>query len=236
MSTSHNRAEAGAFAKTVLMPGDPLRAKYIAENFLEDPQLVNDIRGICGYTGTWRGVRVSTMGSGMGMPSIGIYSYELFSLYGVENILRVGSTGSISEQLGIGDIFLAEGACTDSNWQHQYGLPGHFAPIADFGLLHKAWEIAGRNGLNCRVGNILSSDVFYFDDPQEGLRWNKMGVMAIEMETAALYMNAARLGKKALTVCTVTDSLLTGESLPAEERQTGLNEMIRLALDIAAEG
>lgn len=234
MSTPHNSAEKGAFAKTVLMPGDPLRAKYAAENFLEDARLVNNIRGIQGYTGTWNGKPVSVMASGMGMPSMGLYSYELFSFYDVENIIRIGTTGSISEKLKVMDIFLAQGACTDSNWQSQYNLPGTFAPIADFGLMTKTVELAKASGLNVTVGNALSSDVFYYDDPDHSKPWQKMGVMALEMESAALFMNAARLGKKAMTICTVTDHLLTGEELPPQERQTSLNQMIELALDVAA--
>lgn len=235
MSTPHNSAEKGAFAKTVLMPGDPLRAKFVAENFLTDPELVNNVRGIQGYTGKWKGKPVSVMASGMGMPSMGLYSYELFSFYDVENIMRIGTTGSISPKLQVRDIFLAMGACTDSNWQSQYGLPGVFAPIADYGLLSKTVEIARAKGLTATVGNVVSSDVFYYDDPDHSAAWRKMGVMALEMECAALYMNAARLGKKALTICTVTDHLLTGEELTAEERQTNLRGMIELALDVAAD-
>ena len=235
MSTPHNSAEKGAFAKTVLMPGDPLRAKYVAENFLENPTLVNNVRGVRGYTGTWKGKAVSVMASGMGMPSMGIYSYELFAFYDVENIIRIGTTGSISEKLHVMDIFLAQAACTDSNWQSQYHLPGTFAPIADFGLIMKTVEQAKAAGLNVNVGNVLSSDVFYYDDPDHAKPWQKMGVMALEMESAALYMNAARLGKKALTICTVTDHLLTGEELPAEMRQNNLNQMITLALNVAAD-
>lgn len=235
MSTPHNSAEKGAFAKTVLMPGDPLRAKYVAENFLENPTLVNNVRGVRGYTGTWKGKAVSVMASGMGMPSMGIYSYELFAFYDVENIIRIGTTGSISEKLHVMDIFLAQAACTDSNWQSQYHLPGTFAPIADFGLIMKTVEQAKAAGLNVNVGNVLSSDVFYYDDPDHAKPWQKMGIMALEMESAALYMNAARLGKKALTICTVTDHLLTGEELPAEMRQNNLNQMITLALNVAAD-
>lgn len=235
MSTPHNSAEKGAFAKTVLMPGDPLRAKYVAENFLENPTLVNNVRGVQGYTGTWKGKAVSVMASGMGMPSMGIYSYELFAFYDVENIIRIGTTGSISEKLHVMDIFLAQAACTDSNWQSQYHLPGTFAPIADFGLIMKTVEQAKAAGLNVNVGNVLSSDVFYYDDPDHAKPWQKMGIMALEMESAALYMNAARLGKKALTICTVTDHQLTGEELPAEMRQNNLNQMITLALNVAAD-
>ena len=235
MATPHNSAEKGAFAKTVLMPGDPLRAQYIAETYLQNAVMVNNIRGVHGYTGMWKDKRVSVMGSGMGMPSIGIYSYELYDQYDVENIIRVGSTGSISPKLKMNDIFLAQGACTDSNWQHQYRLNGTFAPIADFGLLSKAASLAEKKGLSYAVGNVLSSDIFYSDDPEFILPWQKMGVMALEMESAALYMNAARLGRKALTLCTVTDHLVTGENISAQLRQTSLNQMIELALDLAAE-
>lgn len=174
MSTPHNSAEKGDFAKTVLMPGDPLRAKYVAENFLENPRLVNNIRGVQGYTGAWKDKPVSVMASGMGMPSMGIYSYELFSSYDVESIIRIGTTGSISDKLQVMDVFLAQGACTDSNWASQYHLPGTFAPIADFGLLCKAVELAKERGQNVTVGNIMSSDVFYYDDPDHarpGARW-----------------------------------------------------------------
>ena len=235
MPTPHISAEKGAFAKTVLMPGDPLRAKFIAENFLEDAELVNNVRGVQGHTGKWKGKDVSVMASGMGMPSMGLYSYELFKFYDVENIIRIGTTGSISPRLQLMDIFLAQGACTDSNWQLQYRLPGVFAPIADFELMLKTVELARAAGQKVTVGNVLSSDVFYYDDPDNSEPWKKMGVMALEMESASLYMNAARLGKKALTICTVTDDILTGEKLTTEQRQTNLNSMIELALNVAAE-
>lgn len=194
MATPHIAAEKGDFAKTVLMPGDPLRAKYIAENYLEKAVLVNDVRGIHGYTGEYRGKRVSVMASGMGMPSIGIYSYELFRFFDVKNIIRVGSAGALSEKLKVRDIVLAMGACTDGNYAAQFSLPGTFAPIASYRLLTEAVEIAAKSGITPRVGNVLSSDLFY-DDSASTLKWNKMGVLAVEMETAALYMNAARAGK-----------------------------------------
>lgn len=232
MATPHIAAEKGDFAKTVLMPGDPLRAKYIAENYLEKAVLVNDVRGIHGYTGEYRGKRVSVMASGMGMPSIGIYSYELFRFFDVENIIRVGSAGALSEKLKVRDIVLAMGACTDGNYAAQFSLPGTFAPIASYRLLTEAVEIAAKSGITPRVGNVLSSDLFY-DDSASTLKWNKMGVLAVEMETAALYMNAARAGKNALSILTISDNLVTGEATTAVERQNSFTQMMELALELA---
>lgn len=232
MGTPHNEAPDGAFAKTVLMPGDPLRAKFIAETFLEEPRLVNNVRGIQGWTGTYRGVPVSTMASGMGIPSMGIYAHELFHFYGVENIIRVGTTGALSAKLKLRDLVLAQGACTDSNFIHHLGLPGTFAPIADFRLLETAVSVARGRGLEPPVGNILSSDVFYFKKGG-GLEWADAGVLAIDMETAGLYATAAGAGKRALTVCTVTDNLVTGEALPPAERQSSLGQMMEVALETA---
>ena len=220
----------GDFAKTVLMPGDPLRAKFIAENFLESPRLVNNVRGIQGYTGTYKGVPISVMASGMGMPSIGIYSYELYSAYGVENIIRVGSAGGMQENVKIRDIVVGMGACTNSNYGTQYGLFGTFAPIASYKLLRTCTDKADELGMTYHVGNIISSDTFYNDNPVD---WGKMGVLAIEMEAAALYMNAARLGKNALAICTVSDHLLTGEETNSEEREKSFTDMITLALETA---
>ena len=239
MSTPHISAEKGDFADTVLMPGDPCRSQLIAEKFLDNARLVNDVRGVTGYTGLYKGQKISVMASGMGMPSIGIYSYELFNFFGVKNIIRVGSAGSYREDVKLRDIVLAQAACTDSNFVKQFGLPGDFSPIADFGLLTKAVYKAQNMGLTCHVGNILSSDRFYGDS--EGLPdwkqpvalWAKMGVLAVEMEAAALYMNAARAGKRALCICTVSDSLITGEATTAEERQCSFTDMIRLALETA---
>ncbi len=233
MGTPHNEAAPGDFAKTVLMPGDPLRAKFIAETFFENPRLVNNIRGIQGWTGTYRGVPVSTMASGMGIPSIGIYSHELFHFYGVESIIRVGTTGALSDKLKLRDIVLAQGACTDSHFAHHLGLPGAFAPIADFRLLEAAVDAARGLGVDPPVGNILSSDVFYYKNGG-GLEWAGMGVLAIDMETAGLYVNAAEAGKRALTICTVTDHLATGEALPPAERQNSLHQMMEIALETAA--
>ena len=232
MATPHIAAGKGDFAKTVLMPGDPLRAKYIAENYLEKAVLVNDVRGIHGYTGDYRGKRVSVMASGMGMPSIGIYSYELFRFFDVENIIRVGSAGALSEKLKVRDIVLAMGACTDGNYAAQFSLPGTFAPIASYRLLTEAVEIAAKSGITPRVGNVLSSDLFY-DDSASTLKWNKMGVLAVEMETAALYMNAARAGKNALSILTISDNLVTGEATTAAERQNSFTQMMELALELA---
>ena len=230
--TPHIEAKLGDFAKTVLMPGDPLRSKYIAENFLENPVLVNNVRGVQGYTGTYKGKRVSVMASGMGQPAIGIYSYELYNFYDVENIIRIGSCGSFDPELHVRDLILAQGACTDGNFAHQFRLPGTFAPIADFGLLRKAADAADKKGVHYKVGNIFSSDVFY-DDADSGMDWAKMGVLGVEMESAALYCNAARLGKKALTICTVSDSFVNPENTTAEQRQNSFTDMMEIALEIA---
>lgn len=230
--TPHNRAEKGDFAPTVLMPGDPLRAKFIAENFLSEARLVNDVRGVNGYTGLYKGERVSVMASGMGMPSIGIYSYELYKFYGVENIIRVGSAGALQDYLKLYDIVFALSASTDGNYFSQYGISGSFAPSADFSLLEKAVSAARENGDEFYVGGVLSSDVFY-GDVRKGSDWTKMGVLAVEMETAALYMNAARLNKRALSVLTVSDSLVTGEETTSSEREKSFVEMIKIALETA---
>lgn len=234
MATPHNSAQKGDFAKTVLMPGDPLRAKFIAETFLEDARLVNNVRGIHGYTGTYQGVPVSVMASGMGMPSIGIYSHELYSQYGVENIMRIGSAGAISKKLKLRDVVAASGACTNSNFAHQYGLPGTFAPIADFRLLETAVQVARTMGVEMPVGNLLSSDTFY-DASESTMQWAKMGVLAVEMEAAALYMTAAYLGKRALAICSISDSIVTGEELSAQDRQTAFTTMMEIALKTAVE-
>ena len=231
--TPHIAAKAGDFAKTVLMPGDPLRAKFIAETYLENAVLVNNVRGVQGYTGYYKGKRVSVMASGMGQPSIGIYSYELFNFYGVESIIRVGSCGSFSPELHARDIIVAMGACTNGNYASQYNLPGTFAPIASYELVRKAAEECEKAGVNYRVGNILSSDMFY-DDANSGMQWSKMGVLGVEMESAALYCNAARSGKKALCICTVSDSFVyPEENTTAEERQTSFTKMMEIALALA---
>ena len=231
--TPHNNAKAGDFAKTVLMPGDPLRAKYIAETYLEDPRQVNAVRNMFGYTGTYKGKEVSVMGAGMGMPSIGIYSYELFNFYDVDQIIRIGSAGGFQDNIKLMDVVIAMGACTDSNFAYQYGLPGTFAPIADYELLNRAVETAKRQGTNVVVGNVLSSDVFYNAMSNVNDLWRDMGVLAVEMEAAALYMNAAKAGKKALCMLTISDHLYTGESLSAEDRQLGFGKMMEIALELA---
>ena len=234
MGTPHNEAAPGAFAKTVLMPGDPLRAKFIAETFLEGAELVNNVRGIQGYTGSYKGTPVSVMASGMGIPSIGIYSYELFHFYDVDNIIRVGSAGAISPKLKLRDVVMAQGACTDSNFAKQYGLPGTFAPIADFRLLETAVAAARRMGVEPPVGNLLSSDAFY-NKAGRTLDWGAMGVLAVEMETAALYCNAAEAGKRALTICTISDSLVTGDARPSGERHSTSPKVDVSALETAVE-
>ena len=233
MATPHNAAKEGDIAKTVLMPGDPLRAKYIAENYLENVTCFNTVRNMFGYTGTYKGKKVSVMGGGMGMPSIGIYSYELYAFYGVEQIIRFGSAGGISDNVHLRDLVIGMGASTNSNFAHQYKLPGTFAPIADFGLLRKAVEIVESKGISVAVGNILSSDTFYTDDETANDQWKKMQILCVEMEAAALYMNAARAGKKALCMLTISDHLYTGEALSAEERQTTFHEMMEVALELA---
>ncbi len=239
MATPHNSANMGEIAKTVLMPGDPLRAKFIAENFLTDVRLVNNVRAIGGYTGKFEGTEVTVMASGMGMPSIGIYSHELYEFYGVENIMRIGSAGGISPKVKLRDIVIGMGACTDSNFAHKFHLPGTFAPIASYKMLKACTDTAEELGIKPHVGNLISSDVFYADNDgiPEALHsvnaWGKMGVLAVEMEAAALYMNAARLNKNALAICTVSDHLVTGESTSSEERQNAFTEMMELALKTA---
>ncbi len=232
MATPHNSAEKGAFAKTVLMPGDPLRAQFIAETFLTDAKLVNNVRGIQGYTGTYKGTPVSVMASGMGAPSIGIYSYELFTAYGVDNILRIGSAGAISPELKLRDVVAGMGACTNSAFAGQYRLPGTFAPIANFELLQFAVEAAKEIGVRMPVGNLFSSDTFY-DASSSTMEWAKMGCMAVEMEAAALYCNAAYTHKRALAICSISDSLVTGEELNADERQNTFTNMMKIALEVA---
>lgn len=230
--TPHIAAKPGDFAKTVLMPGDPLRSKFIAETFLENPVLVNNTRGVQGYTGTYKGKRVSVMASGMGMPSIGIYSYELFNYYDVENIIRVGTAGVIRPDLKVRDIVIGQGACTNSSFVNQFELPGTFAPICSYELLKKAVDAAEKLGVTPVVGNLYSSDAFY-DDSMGLSKWQKMGVLAVEMEAAALYMNAARAGKNALAICTISDNPFTGEVTTAEERQMTFTKMMEIALEIA---
>ena len=233
--TPHISAKKEDIAKTVLMPGDPLRSEFIAKTFLKNPVLVNDVRGVHGYTGEYNGKKVTVMASGMGQPSIGIYSYELYNFYDVDAIIRVGTCGSFHPDLHARDIIVAMGACTNGNYAMQYKLPGTFAPIADFDLVRRAVEECEKAGVNYRVGNILSSDMFY-DDANSGMTWAKMGVLGVEMESAALYCNAARAGKKALCICTVSDSFIyPEENTTAEERQTSFTKMMEIALAIAEE-
>lgn len=231
--TSHNSANPGDFGKTVLMPGDPLRAKFIAETFLEDARLVNNVRGVQGYTGYYKGVKVSVMASGMGMPSMGIYSYELFNFYDVDNIIRVGTTGGMQPQVQLRDVVFAMGACTDSNYSAQYKLAGQFAPICSYELLTTAVKAAEERNVPYHVGNVVSSDVFY-GPAEDNDKWTEMGILAVEMEAAALYMNAAKAKKRALTILTVSNHLLTGEETTAEERQHTFTQMMEIALDTAA--
>ena len=236
MATPHNQAEPGQIAPRVLMPGDPLRAQFIAEHYLENPVCYNRVRNMLGFTGTYKGVPVSVQGSGMGMPSIGIYSYELFHHYNVQKIIRVGTAGGISPQVQLRDIVLGQGACTNSSYANQYGLPGTYAPIGDFALLEAAAQQGRRLGLSFHVGNLLSSDTFY-DDANSTAQWQKMNVLAVEMEAAALYMNAARAGKQALCITIVSDLPLTGASTSPQERQESFTAMMELALEtIITEG
>lgn len=237
--TPHINASPEDFGQTVLMPGDPLRSKYIAENFLENARLVNNVRGVQGYTGTYKGVKVSVMASGMGIPSIGIYSYELFHVFGVQNIMRIGSAGAMREDIRLRDIVVAQGACTDSGFERNFRLPGKFAPIASYEMLRRTVETCEEIGATYHVGNVFSSDIFYNDE--DGLpeimkmvpAWSKMGVMAAEMEAAGLYLTAARAQKNALCICTISDQLLTDEHLTSEERQTSFREMMQVALETA---
>lgn len=232
MPTPHNSAKKGDFAKTVLMPGDPLRAKFIAETFLENPRLVNNVRGVQGYTGTYKGVPVSVMASGMGMPSIGIYSYELFTQYDVDNIIRVGSAGAMRADMELGSVVAGMGACTNSDFASQYELGGTFAPICDYELLSAAVDSAREMGVKMPVGNIFSSDTFY-DAAGRNDRFGKMGVLAVEMEAAGLYCTAAYTGKRALAICSISDNLVTGEELSPDERQLTFTNMMKIALEAA---
>ena len=231
--TPHIKATKDDFAKTVLMPGDPLRSKFIAETFLKNPKLINNVRGIQGYTGTYKGVPVTVMASGMGMPSIGIYSYELYNFFGVENIIRVGSAGGLSDDVQLRDVIIGMGACTNSAYQNQYNLNGNYAPIASYELLSAAVDEAKKMNVRYKVGNLLSSDIFYHADPNFNQGWYKMGVLGVEMEAAALYMNAAAAGKRALAICTVSDHILRGEALDSDARQNTFTDMMKIALEVA---
>ncbi|MDO5119855.1 MAG: purine-nucleoside phosphorylase [Coriobacteriales bacterium] len=232
MPTPHNSAAKGQIAKTVLMPGDPLRAKVVAETFLDNPVCFNEVRGMLGFTGTYKGHTLSVMGSGMGIPSIAIYSYELYHFYDVDTIIRIGSAGGLAPQVNLRDIVIGQAACTDSNFAAQYKLPGTIAPIADFALVRRAVEVAESLGANYHVGNLLSSDVFY-SERETSEAWAKMGVLGVEMEAAALYLNAIAAGKRALGIMTVSDLVLREGSLPAEERQNSFTQMMEIALETA---
>ena len=229
--TPHINAPAGAFAETILMPGDPLRAKFIAEQYLEKAELVNNVRNVQGYTGYYKGRKVSVMASGMGCPSIGIYSYELFNFYDVKNIIRIGSAGAISPRLKLKDIVIAMSAYTDSGYISSFGFRGNAAPCCSYELLSKAMEYAKNLPCNVVCGPLFSSDAFYSDASQTETL-SKLGVLAVEMEAAALYLNAARAGKNALAICSISDSLVTGEELTAEERQIGFRNMMELGLSL----
>lgn len=236
MATPHNEASYFGIAETVLMPGDPKRAKYIAENFLKDPKLVNDVRGVQGYTGTWKDVPVTVMASGMGIPSISIYSWELYSKYDVQDIIRIGSAGALQEDIQLMDVVAGAGACTNSSYIRNFGLNGTFAPIADYTLLTKAVEAAKEKGVDLKVGNLFSSDNFYyaFDEGEGNKEWQQMGILAVEMEAAGLYTNAAYFHRRALCLCTISDHLLfSDKELSPEERSSGFNQMIEIALDTA---
>ena len=232
MST-HINATKGKIAESILLPGDPLRAEFIAHNYLEEPVLYNDVRNMLGYTGRYKGVPVSVQGTGMGMPSIGIYTWELMTEYGVENFIRVGTAGSFNENIKNGDIVLAVAASTDSNYSHAFNIPKSYAPCASWKLLSKAHDIGREMNLSMTAGNVVSCDVFYETEPDWWKKWAKMNVLAVEMEAAALYMNAARLGKHALAICTISDHILRGEHASAEERQHSYTQMMELALDTA---
>ena len=232
--TPHNTAKLGDIAETVLLPGDPLRAKFIAEKFLENPVQFNTVRNMFGYTGTYKGKKVSVMGTGMGCPSIGIYTYELIHMYKCKNLIRIGSCGAMHESVKLGDIVMAQGSCTDSNWAAQYNLPGTYSAIADFGLLRKAVDAAEEKGYPYVVGNVLSSDVFY-DENANWKKWAEMGSLAAEMESYALYCNSVRGGAKALAIFTVSDSMVSHQEMSAEERQTGFTNMMEVALEVAAQ-
>ncbi len=229
--TPHIGAQYGEIAETVIMAGDPLRAKFMAERFLENPVQFNNVRSMLGYTGTYKGKRISVMGHGMGIPSIGIYTYELFNFYDVQTIIRVGSCGARQTYVQLGDLVIAQACCTDSNYAAQYNLPGSYSPIADFNLCRRAADACERLGYRYHVGNVFSADIFYCEDERKQ-NWTKMGVLADEMEAPALYMNAARAGKKALVICTVSDHILTGEATTAEQRQNTFTQMMDVAFSI----
>jgi len=231
--TPHNGAHKGQIAKTVLMPGDPLRAKFIAETYLDNVECFNQVRNMLGFTGTYKGKEISVMGGGMGMPSVGIYSYELFNFYDVDNIIRIGSAGALQDSLDLKDLVIGMGACTDSSFANQFQLPGTYAPIASYSLMKKAIEAAEKHNIPVVIGNVLSSDVFYNANDNANDLWKEMGVLAIEMEAAALYMNAAKAGKNALCLLSISDHIYKKTSLSADERQKGFSDMMEVALELA---
>lgn len=233
MSTPHNQAQMGEIAETVLMPGDPLRAKFLAETYLEDVKVFNTVRNMLGYTGYYHGKKVSIMGSGMGMPSIGIYAYELYNFYDVKKIIRIGSCGALQKDVHLRDIVIAQGACTDSRFIHQFELPGTFSAISSYSLLEKAVEKAKEKNLTYHVGNIVSSDVFYHADKDSANKWASMGCLGVEMESYALFALASYHGKQALTLLTVSDSLVSNEATSADEREKTFTDMMEIALEIA---
>ena len=236
MATPHNKASNGEIAQAVLLPGEPLRAKFIADHFLEDVKQFNDVRNMFGFTGTYHGKPVSVMGTGMGCPSIGIYTYELIHFYDVKTLIRIGSCGAMTDKLHLGDIVMAIGASTDSNYGAQYGLPGTFSATASYDLLSKAQKSAAAHSFPYMIGNVLSSDVFYSDDPKRSMVWTKMGILAAEMESYALYCNASRAGVDALAIFSVSDSIVTGEEMSAQDRQESFTNMMTVALEVAAGG
>ncbi|NLW43247.1 MAG: purine-nucleoside phosphorylase [Tissierellia bacterium] len=233
MTTAHNSANKGEIAETILLPGDPLRAKYIADNYLDDVKQFNSVRNMFGYTGTYKGKEISVMGTGMGLPSMAIYSYELIHFFGVKNLIRIGSCGSYDADVKIHDIILCQGSCTDSNYAYQYDLPGTYSAIASFNLLEKAKKVADEKRYPVHVGNILSSDVFYDNNPDVWKKWAEMGVLGVEMESYALYCNAAKAGVNALTILTVSDSLVSKEQISAQDRESTFTKMMEIALELA---
>lgn len=231
--TPHINTTPEKFGKTVLMPGDPLRAKFIAETYLENPQLVNNVRGVNGYTGTWNGTKISVMASGMGGPSIGIYSFELYNFFGVDNIIRIGSAGAMQKDIHVRELVIGMAASTDSSYPTLFGLPGTVAPVADFDLLQTAHEVCREQGKTDHVGALFSCEAYYSEDPDQLSKWAKMGILAVEMEASTLYLNAAKAGKRALAICTVSNHIMTGEELPVEERERGFTDMVEVALEVA---
>ncbi len=226
-------ADEAQVAKAILMPGDPLRAQYVAEHYLENPVCFNTVRNMLGYTGTYKGKKISVMGHGMGVPSVGIYSYELYQFFGAETIIRIGSAGGIGDGVHVRDVVIALGASTNSHFADQYRFPGQLCATADYGLLKDAVAAAERLGVRADVGQVFTADQFYNDNPDAGAMYRKFGILALEMETAGLYWTAQRLGKRALSILTISDHIFTGEALNAQERQDSFHEMMEIALETA---